>query len=109
LSTDFSAGLTIPTPPAPQPLPNNDFEQFAATTTEQVSRTEAPLDFAEPAGTDFEDAFDATLIGASPEARTGSSVTAADGWPMRTWIFLVGFAVVAYLLFAPARQNRPKA
>jgi hypothetical protein len=109
LSTDFSAGLTIPTPPAPQPLPSNDFEQFAATTTEQVPRTEAPLDFAEPAGTDFEDAFDATLIGASPEARTGSSVIVADGWPMRTWIFLIGFAVVAYLLFAPARQNRPKA
>jgi hypothetical protein len=109
LSTDFSAGLTIPTPPAPQPVANHDFEQFAATPTEQVSRTETSLDFAEPAGTDFEDAFDATLIGAGPEARTGSSVTAADGWPARTWIFLIGFAVVAYLLFAPARQNRPRA
>lgn len=109
LSTDFSAGLTIPTPPAPQPVTSDDFAQFAATTTEQQPRTERPLDFTEPAGSDFEDAFDASLIGAGLEAKTGSSVTAADGWPSRTWIFLIGFAVVAYLLFAPARQNRPRA
>ena len=109
LSTDFSAGLTIPTPPAPQPVTSDDFAQFAATTTEQQPHTETPPEFAEPAGSDFENAFDATLIGAGPEAKTGSSVTAADGWPARTWIFLIGFAVVAYLLFAPARQNRPRA
>jgi hypothetical protein len=109
LSTDLSEGLTIPTSPAPQALPNSDFEQFAATSTERVPQTEAPLAFPESADTGFDEAFDAALIGAGPDARTGSSVTATEGWPTRTWIFLAGFAVVAYLLFAPARQNRPRA
>ncbi|MCP4786553.1 MAG: hypothetical protein GY903_28155 [Fuerstiella sp.] len=106
LSTDLSAGLTISTTSAPQPVPHDNFEQFGATTAEPVSWTEA---VSEPADADFADAFDATMAAASPEAKTGSSVTATSGWPMRTWIFLVGFAVVAYLLFAPARQNRPRA
>ncbi|MDG2129416.1 MAG: hypothetical protein P8K08_15560 [Fuerstiella sp.] len=108
LSTDFSAGLTIPTLPAPQPVAYSDFDQFA-TTTEQTLQTDTPLAFSDSAGGDFENAFDAALISSGPEAKTGSSVTATDGWPLRTWIFLAGFAVVAYLLFAPAPQNRPRA
>ncbi|MEO2017952.1 MAG: hypothetical protein ABGZ53_26675 [Fuerstiella sp.] len=109
LSTDLSAGLTIPTSSAPQPVPYDGFEQYAATTAEPASWTETPFAVSDPADADFADAFGATMAAASPEVRTGSSVTATNGWPMRTWIFLVGFAVVAYLLFAPARQNRPKA
>ena len=109
LSTDLSAGLTLPTSSAPQPVPNGDLEQFAATTAEPASWTEDSFAVSDPTDADFADAFGATMAAAAPQAKTGSSVTATSGWPMRTWIFLIGFAVVAYLLFAPARQNRPKA
>ncbi|HIF00163.1 MAG TPA: hypothetical protein EYG03_00110 [Planctomycetes bacterium] len=108
LSTDLSAGLTIPISAAPQPVPGA-IEQFAATAAKPASWTEDPFAVSDPSDADFADAFGATMAVAAPEAKTGSSVTATSGWPMRTWIFLVGFAVVAYLLFAPARQNHPKA
>jgi hypothetical protein len=109
LSTDLSAGLTIPISAAPQPVPDVGFEPLAATAAEPASWTEDPFAASDPTDADFADAFGATMAAAAPEAKTGSSVTATSGWPMRTWIFLIGFAVVAYLLFAPARQNHPKA
>ena len=109
LSTDLHAGLTIPTSSVPQAVTNGGFEQFAATTAEPASWTEDAFAASDPTDADFADAFGATIAAAAPEAKTGSSVTTTSGWPMRTWIFLIGFAVVAYLLFAPARQNRSKA
>ena len=60
------------------------------------SRSAAAEDASGPA--DFEDVFDLKMETATPAARTGSSVNPASGLSTRTWIFLVGFAVVAYLL-----------
>ena len=38
-----------------------------------------------------------------------TGVAAKNGWPTRTWFFILGCLIVAYLLFMPDRQNRAKA